>query len=98
VKAFGGPSVATKRKLREIAAAAREGRFEASIVAPRMKPGTPLIRVWRGETHSVLVLEDGSRRRSAGLRSRAGAAPAQRSSRNFAPELEQTMNLSQTLL
>jgi hypothetical protein len=59
VKAFGGLSAATKRKLREIAAAAREGRFDASIVAPRVKPGTRLIRVWQGETHSVLVLEDG---------------------------------------
>src|SRR5918993_3845770 len=59
VKAFGGLSAATKRKLREIAAAAREGRFDASVVAPRVKPGTRLIRVWQGETHSVLVLEDG---------------------------------------
>src|SRR5918994_1302197 len=59
VKAFGGLSAATKRKLREIATAAREGRFDAAIVAPRVKPGTRLIRVWRGETHSVLVLEDG---------------------------------------
>jgi hypothetical protein len=59
VKAIGGLSAATKRKLREIAAAAREGRFDASSVAPRVKPGTRLIRVWQGETHSVLVLEDG---------------------------------------
>jgi hypothetical protein len=59
VKAFGGLSAATKHKLREIAAAAREGRFDASIVAPRVKPGTRLIRVWQGETHAVLVLEDG---------------------------------------
>ena len=52
-------SAATKKKLREIAVAAREGRFDASIVAPRVKPGTRLIRVWQGETHSVLVLDDG---------------------------------------
>jgi Protein of unknown function (DUF2924) len=59
LKAFGGLSAATKRKLREIAAAAREGRFDATLISPRVKPGTRLIRVWRGETHSVLVLEDG---------------------------------------
>src|SRR5215211_3325200 len=57
VKAFGGLSAATK--LREIAVAAREGRFDPAIIGPRVKPGTRLIRVWQGETHSVLVLEDG---------------------------------------
>lgn len=59
VKAFGGLSAATKRKLREIAAAAREGRFEPSLIGPRVKPGTRLIRVWKGETHTVHVLDDG---------------------------------------
>lgn len=59
VKAFGGLSAATKKKLREIAVAAREGRFDPAVIGPRAKPGTRLIRVWQGETHSVLVLEDG---------------------------------------
>jgi hypothetical protein len=59
VKAFGGLSPVTKRVLREIAAAAREGRFDAAAIGPRVKPGTRLIRVWQGETHNVLVLEDG---------------------------------------
>jgi hypothetical protein len=39
--------------------AAREGRFDPAVIGPRVKPGTRLIRVWQGETHSVLVLEDG---------------------------------------
>src|SRR3954467_3637325 len=69
VKAFGGLSAATKRKLREIAVAAREGRFEAALVGPRVKPGTRLIRVWQGETHSVLVLEDGFERNGTRYRS-----------------------------
>src|SRR5215211_7113809 len=56
VKAFGGLSAATKKKLREIAVAAREGRFDPAVIGPRVKPGTRLIRVWQGETHSVLVL------------------------------------------
>ena len=59
VKAFGGLSAATKRKLREIAVAAREGRFDPAVIGPRVKLGTRLIRVWQGETHRVLVLEDG---------------------------------------
>jgi DUF2924 family protein len=59
VKAFGGLSATTKKKLREIAVAAREGRFDPAVIGPRVKPGTRLIRVWQGETHSVLVLEDG---------------------------------------
>ncbi len=59
VKAYGGLSPTTKRLLREIATAAREGRFDAAAIGPRVKPGTRLIRVWQGETHSVLVLEDG---------------------------------------
>jgi hypothetical protein len=59
VKAFGGLSAVTKRKLREIALAAREGRFEPALIGPRVKPGTRLIRVWQGETHSVLVLDEG---------------------------------------
>jgi hypothetical protein len=59
VKAFGGLSPVTKRVLREVAMAAREGRFDAAAIGPRVKPGTRLIRAWQGETHSVLVLEDG---------------------------------------
>ena len=55
VKAFGRLSTATKRKLREIAIAAREGRFDAGLIAPRVKPGTRLIRVWKGREHSVTV-------------------------------------------
>ncbi len=44
-KAFGGLSPVTKRLLREIAAAAREGRSDASLIGPRVRPGTRLIRV-----------------------------------------------------
>jgi hypothetical protein len=39
VKAFGGLSAATKKKLREIAVAAREGRFDPAVIGPRVKPG-----------------------------------------------------------
>jgi hypothetical protein len=76
VKAFGGLSPVTKRVLCEIAAAAREGRFDAAAIGPRVKPGTRLIRVWQGETHSVLVLEDGFEWKGARHRSLSVIAKA----------------------
>ena len=76
VKAFGGLSPVSKRLLREIAAAAREGRFDAAAIGPRVKPGTRLIRVWQGETHSVLVLEDGFEWKGARHRSLSVIAKA----------------------
>ncbi len=59
VRAYGGLSAATRRRVREIAAAVREGTFEPALAHPRLRPGTRLIRVWRGETHTVFVHEDG---------------------------------------
>jgi hypothetical protein len=59
VKAFGGLSEATKLRLREIAAAAREGTFDAAMADPRIKPGIKLIRTWKKSTHEVIVLDDG---------------------------------------
>ncbi len=75
VKAYGGLSPVTKRVLREIAAA-REGRFDDAAIGPRVKPGTRLIRVWQGETHSVLVLEDGFEWKGARHRSLSVIAKA----------------------
>jgi hypothetical protein len=76
VKTFGGLSPTTKRLLREIAAAAREGRFDAAAIGPRVKPGTRLIRVWQGETHNVLVLEEGFEWKGARHRSLSVIAKA----------------------
>ena len=59
VKAYGGLAEATKRKLREIAAAAHDGTFDAATVGPRIKPGIKLVRTWHGETHTVMALEQG---------------------------------------
>lgn len=59
VKAYGGLSDATKRRLREIAAAARDGTFEAADLERRIKSGTKLIRTWKKSTHEVMVLDDG---------------------------------------
>jgi len=59
IKVHGGLSDATKRRLREIAAAARDGTFNAAMAEPRIKPGTKLVRTRQNQTHTVMVLEDG---------------------------------------
>lgn len=59
VRAFGGLSDAIKQRLREIAAAARDGTFDAVDLEPRIKPGTKLVRTWKKATHEVMVLQDG---------------------------------------
>ena len=58
-QAYGGLSPATRKRLSELTR-----RFEANpnadlSDAPRIKPGTRLIRDWRGQTHRVTVLEKG---------------------------------------
>jgi Protein of unknown function (DUF2924) len=59
VKVYGGLSPATKRRLREIAEAVRNGNEDTLFSAPRIKPGTQLLRVWQDETHRVTVLPGG---------------------------------------
>ncbi len=58
-QAYGGLGVATKRRLADLAKTMeQDGDLARSRVA-RLKPGAKLIREWRGETHMVIVLEDG---------------------------------------
>jgi Protein of unknown function (DUF2924) len=59
VRIYGGLSPATKRRLREIADAVRNGNQDDLFSAPRIKPGTQLLRVWQDKTHRVTVLPDG---------------------------------------
>ena len=54
-RAYGGLSQAAKRALRNLAA---EGADGAVRLTPTLKPGVRLVREWRGQTYSVLVLED----------------------------------------
>src|SRR6202040_1245445 len=58
-EAYGGLSVATKRRLREIANAARNGDDNATLGSSRFKPGTQMIRQWRNTTHTVTALAEG---------------------------------------
>lgn len=55
----GGLPAAVKRRLRQLATAAREGRFEETLGTAPLKPGTLLVRVWQGQSHRVMVMADG---------------------------------------
>ncbi len=58
-KVYGGLTAAQKRRLASIAEELRKNGNLSTGPAIRMKPGLRLVREWRGETHTVLVLEDG---------------------------------------
>ncbi len=58
-RAYGGLGAATKRRLASLAKTMeRDGDVTRSRVA-RLKPGAKLVREWRGEAHTVIVVEDG---------------------------------------
>ncbi len=58
-RAYGGLGAATKRRLADLATTMeRNGDVTRNRVA-RLKPGARLVREWRGEIHTVIVLEDG---------------------------------------
>ena len=59
VEAYGGLSAATRRRLREIANAARNGDPGAALSTLRIKPGTQMIRQWQNTTHTVTALSEG---------------------------------------
>src|SRR6266446_9721222 len=59
VEAYGGLSVATKRRLREIANAVRNGDANSMLGGSRSKPGTQMIRQWQNITHTVTTLAEG---------------------------------------
>ena len=55
--ASGGPRLELQRQLRQIALELQQtGRLR---IPPQVKPGTRLMREWRGRSHDVLVLDDG---------------------------------------
>ena len=52
VAAYGGLSAATKRRLREIAIAVRDGDRTGVLGGVQIKPGTQLIRQWQNTTYT----------------------------------------------
>ena len=59
VEAYGGLPAATKRRLREIASAVRNGDANAVPGSVRIKPGTQMNRQWQNTTHTVTALAEG---------------------------------------
>ena len=70
----GGLGAATKRRLAALAKTMDENGDLAKTRAVRLKPGAKLVREWRGETHDVLVLEDGFQWRGRRWRSLSAIA------------------------
>src|SRR5438270_5059128 len=58
-QALGGLKPESQRRLRNIAEQAGRGGDPVLTAAPRLKPGTRLLREWQGRTHEVLVSDDG---------------------------------------
>jgi hypothetical protein len=58
-QAYGGLGAATKRRLADLAKTMEQDGDLVRRRVARLKPGAKLIREWRGETHTVIVLEDG---------------------------------------
>ena len=58
-QAYGGLGSPTRRRLADLAKALeRDGDVTRNRVA-RLRPGARLVREWRGETHTVIVHDDG---------------------------------------
>ena len=57
--ALGGLPPAAKRKLAALTRNAESDAEQAGYPMLRLKPGSKLMRAWRGKTHTVLVLDDG---------------------------------------
>ncbi len=58
-QAEGNLSKAARKRLAERANPSGEGGRSPRPPAPRLRPGTRLVREWRGEAHQVSVLNDG---------------------------------------
>jgi hypothetical protein len=57
--ALGGLAPAARRRLIRLTGALERRGDDSLFAAPRIKPGTRLIRAWRGERHQVTVLAHG---------------------------------------
>lgn len=59
VEAYGGLSGGTKRRLREIANAVRNGDGNSMLGSTRIRTGTQMIRQWQNTTHTVTAVAEG---------------------------------------
>ena len=68
--AYGGLKPSTRSELRRIARSLEQTTASTELILrPRIKPGTRILRQWRGETHEVVVTRSGYEYRRASYRS-----------------------------
>ena len=68
--AYGGLKPATRCKLRRIARGLEKSTTSPELrIQPKIKPGTCLLRHWRGQEHEVLVTDSGYEYRGASFSS-----------------------------
>jgi len=68
--AYGGLKPATRAELRRIARSLEKSTASTRLrIRPRIKPGSRLLRRWRGEMHEVFVADLGYEYRGASYRS-----------------------------
>lgn len=58
-QAYGGLDAATRRLLNNLIAQQAKSRDGRIFIPRRIKPGAVLVREWKGQSHRVVVLEDG---------------------------------------
>lgn len=68
-RTYGGLPPAARRRLRALTAEIEAKRANAFDPAVVLRPGTRLVREWRGMTHTVIVLDDGFEYLGEGYRS-----------------------------
>ncbi len=76
--ALGGLPSGHQRRLAALVAGTVGGGNSTAAASPtlRLKPGTKLVRAWRGHTHSVLVLREGFEHQGIRYRSLSEIAQA----------------------
>jgi len=73
-RVLGGLSATTKRQLAELVRTMSEKSDFAKARTITLKPGARLVREWNGETHEILVVEDGFQWRGKTWRSLSAIA------------------------
>ena len=58
-KADGVLNKAARKRLGQLADPTSDHTYRSKPPMPRLKPGTRLVREWRGEVHQVTVIDDG---------------------------------------
>jgi hypothetical protein len=59
VRAHGGLSASTQKRLQAIATGVRQGSLDVAGIARTIRPGAQMLRQWKDQTHTVTALSDG---------------------------------------